>query len=151
MPKNNDNLIYFTFRLNLDNPKHMKIAKVMKNLDPAVYKSINKYMAEAIEFFIDHSEEDTYINHSDAEKSKFVKRSDLDLLQELMCERAVSAAKDEIIRLLGVNGVVKVQVTEDAPKIGTDAVEAQPQTENSEVDEIVEGLALEWANKLGGA
>lgn len=46
MAKNSDNLIYFTLRLNLDNPQHMKVGKVLKNLNPERYKSANKYMID---------------------------------------------------------------------------------------------------------
>lgn len=51
MAKNSDNLIYFTLRLNLDNPQHMKVGKVLKNLNPKKYKSVNKYMIDVIEYY----------------------------------------------------------------------------------------------------
>lgn len=101
MAKNSDNLIYFTLRLNLDNPQHMKVGKVLKNLNPKQYKSVNKYMIDAIEFFIDHGNDDYYEEFVEPDKCRFVRKEDFDSLQEKICEKAIMSAKDEIIRLLG--------------------------------------------------
>lgn len=101
MAKNSDNLIYFTLRLNLDNPQHMKVGKVLKNLNPKKYKSVNKYMIDAIEFFIDHGNDDSYAEFAEPDKCRFVRKEDFDSLQEKICEKAIMSAKDEIIRLLG--------------------------------------------------
>lgn len=129
MAKNSDNLIYFTLRLNLDNPQHMKVGKVLKNLNPERYKSANKYMIDAIDFFIDHGNDDTYAEFVEPDKCRFVRKEDFDYLQEKVCEKAIMSAKDEIIRLLGDivvrnegfapvskqnNDVVSVDISEDS-------------------------------------
>lgn len=129
MAKNSDNLIYFTLRLNLDNPQHMKVGKVLKNLNPERYKSANKYMIDAIDFFIDHGNDDSYVEFVEPDKCRFVRKEDFDYLQEKVCEKAIMSAKDEIIRLLGDivvrnegfapvskqnNDVVSVDISEDS-------------------------------------
>lgn len=129
MAKNSDNLIYFTLRLNLDNPQHMKVGKVLKNLNPERYKSANKYMIDAIDFYIDHGNDDTYAEFVEPDKCRFVRKEDFDYLQEKVCEKAIMSAKDEIIRLLGDivvrnegfapvskqnNDVVSVDISEDS-------------------------------------
>lgn len=49
-----DNLITNTFRLNMNNPTHVKINKVLKNLNPKIYKSRNQFLIDAAVFFIEH-------------------------------------------------------------------------------------------------
>ena len=49
-----DNLITNTFRLNMNNPTHVKINNVLKNLNPKIYKSRNQFLIDAAVFFIEH-------------------------------------------------------------------------------------------------
>ena len=53
------NMVCATFRLNMDNPQHVKINEVIKRLNPKIYKSKNQFLIEAALFYIEHyGEED---------------------------------------------------------------------------------------------
>ena len=42
-----ENLVYNSFRLNMNNPQHVKINNVLKNLNPKIFKSRNQFIADA--------------------------------------------------------------------------------------------------------
>lgn len=44
----------YSYRTYLDNPQHVKINQILQNLDKINYKSKNKFISDAIEYYIDH-------------------------------------------------------------------------------------------------
>jgi hypothetical protein len=56
-----ENIVCGTFRLNMNNPQHVKINEVMKNLNPKIYKSRNQFLVEAAIFYIEHYGEDAFM------------------------------------------------------------------------------------------
>lgn len=94
----NDNYLHFTLRLNMDIPEQMRIARALKNVDSTKYKSQNKYIMDAIEFFMNYSDEGV---EADTEKTKFVRKEELSEIEKRISKKAIMTAKDEVIRLLG--------------------------------------------------
>lgn len=46
--------IHYGFRLNINNPKQLKIHKVLRDLDPDLYRTKSDYIVEALEFYSDN-------------------------------------------------------------------------------------------------
>lgn len=59
MPK--ENIAGFSLRLNLDNEQHMRIYKVLHDLNVDIHKSKNQFMVEALDFYLRSFEEDDLV------------------------------------------------------------------------------------------
>lgn len=116
-----DNLLYYIFRLNVNNPQHVKLNNVLKDLD-SEYMSKNQFLVDAAEFYIDHMGEEN-ITISDAERKAarqgYVTRIEYDEMKERLKLEAMTEARNEVIQLLGgmlagsrLNGVNVIQQTE---------------------------------------
>lgn len=135
MPKAQDNVLIINFRLNIDNPQHMKIAKVINNLNPEIYKSKNKYIADALEFFIDNYGSDAFTLNKAVEENSFIKKKDFNEMRIKIEEEAVTAARNEVIRLLG--GIVMNSGNATRITAQEDETEHQP-------DETLRDLVSDW-------
>ena len=47
----NDNIVFRSFRMNMDNPQHVKVNEILCNIDKDVCKSKNQFVIDAIEFY----------------------------------------------------------------------------------------------------
>ena len=139
-----DNLLYYSFRLNVNNPQHVKINNVLKDLDPE-YKSKNQFLVDAAEFYIDHMGEEN-ITVSGAERKAarkgYVTRAEYDEMKERLKQEVMTEARNEVIRLLGgmlagsrLNGVNVIQQTEKPSQVSEEIIE----------DEVLEELAGSWS------
>lgn len=135
MPKAQDNVLIINFRLNIDNPQHMKIAKVINNLNPDIYKSKNKYIADALEFFIDNYGSDAFTLNKAVEDNSFIKKKDFNEMRTKIEEEAVTAARNEVIRLLG--GIVMNSGNMTRITAQKDETEHQP-------DDTLRDLVSDW-------
>jgi len=98
-----DNLLYYSFRLNVNNPQHVKVNNVLKDLDPG-YKSRNQFLVDAAEYYIDHmGEENITISGAErkAARKGFVTRTEFDEMKERLRQDVMTEARNEVIRLLG--------------------------------------------------
>ena len=76
-----DNLITNTFRLNMNNPTHVKINNVLKNLNPKIYKSRNQFLIDAAVFFIEHYGDESFMECKEVEEIHFVTQ-DVEFLEK---------------------------------------------------------------------
>ena len=96
-----DNLITNTFRLNMNNPTHVKINNVLKNLNPKIYKSRNQFLIDAAVFFIEHYGDESFMERKEDEEIHFVTQDELEVIKKEMIQNAMTEARREVIRLLG--------------------------------------------------
>lgn len=96
-----DNLITTSFRLNMNNPKHVKINNVLKNLNPQIYKSRNQFLIDAAVFFIEHYGDENFMERKENEEIHFVTREELEVIKKELFQTAMTEARREVIRLLG--------------------------------------------------
>ncbi len=96
-----DNLVSNTFRLNMNNPKHVKINKVIKNLNPKIYKSINQFMVDALDFYIDHYGDEKFMKSKRESERTFVTHEEINIVKKELMQAAMTEARREVIRLLG--------------------------------------------------
>lgn len=142
-----DNLLYNSFRLNVKNPRHVKIHNVLKNLNPS-YKSKNQFLVEAVEYYIDHiGEEDLTIkkNKKVSPEHDYVTKEELEVMKQDICNQAMTEARNEVIRLLG--GMVAGMHTMN-PGYGmmpANSYTTEPKNEEPE-DVVMQELAQAWAD-----
>lgn len=96
-----DNLITNSFRLNMNNPTHVKINNVLKNLNPKIYKSRNQFLIDAAVFFIEHYGDESFMECKEVEEIHFVTQDELEVIKKEMIQNAMTEARREVIRLLG--------------------------------------------------
>lgn len=96
-----DNLITTSFRLNMNNPKHVKINNVLKKLNPQIYKSRNQFLIDAAIFFIEHYGDENFMERKENEEIHFVTREELEVIKNELVQTAMTEARREVIRLLG--------------------------------------------------
>ena len=128
-----DNLITNTFRLNMNNPTHVKINNVLKNLNPKIYKSRNQFLIDAAVFFIEHYGDESFMERKEVEEIHFVTQDELEVIKKEMIQNAMTEARREVIRLLGgviagaksVNQEVNNNITSSVPLKAVDSTGAE--------------------------
>lgn len=149
MARRNDHEIKSSFRLNMLNPQHVKINRVIQNLNPDIYKSKNQFLIEACQFYIDHYGEEDLMEKADKKEASYLLQEDLEGIRKEIKEAAVTEARKEVIKLLGgvISGMNFNLQPVRAPAVGGEA----PETEDSVMEDAdVAGFAMGWMAKGDG-
>lgn len=138
-----DNIVVHNLRLNLDNPQHQKINKVLQDLNPDIFKSKNRFLADAVEMYIDSFEKEDLTkeeNRKKAQRQEYISREDLEEIKNEIRYELLTEVRNEVIKLLG--GVVAgMQVGQGTPVANS----IKQEVTEDEVDETMEKLALSWS------
>jgi hypothetical protein len=139
-----ENLIYNSFRLNMNNPQHVKINNVLKNLNPKIFKSRNQFIADAVEFYSEHYGDESFIEHNKEHEIQFVTLEEIEEIKTELIEIDMTEARKEVIRLLG--GVISgMQVLN--PATNSNVAISVPDQQD---DEVVSEWALKCMNNEEG-
>lgn len=96
-----DNIANHSLRLNLNNEQHLRVHKVLKDLNISIHKSLNQFLVEAVDFYVKSFNEEDLTNQALMQKQegdRYITRVDLlEIKKEIHDE-----VKDEIIRLFGI-------------------------------------------------
>ena len=134
-----DHIIKQSCRFNIKNPQHRKVNDVLVNLDPEICKSKSQFLINAAEYYIDHFGKEAFVTVSKDEK-EYVTRTELENLKRQMIDAAVSAAKDEIIRIsLGAK-----DEAETASYISRTRMDSQKEEEEPQDDDTISDYALSY-------
>ena len=93
------NICYHNVRINLDNEQHCRVHRVLSKLNKKVHKSVNQFIVDAVDFYINSMNDENLVEDAVAQKKDagYITRDDLDGIRaELKNE-----VKDEMIMLLG--------------------------------------------------
>ena len=143
-------------RLNLDNPKHIKIHKALENINHDVYKSKNQMIIEALEFYINNFGNEKHLENEEKNSSKFVKKEVFDrnideVKEQIGCIRKDirDVVKDEIIKALGnvaSNGNNKAEnISKAVDEINREVNLMDYQEDDTDnEDDVVVSLAKGW-------
>ncbi len=93
-----DHIIKHTCRFNIKNEQHRRVNEFLSTLSPDICKSKSQFMITATAYYIDHFGEEL-IAEPAKKKGTYVTKEELEVLQQKMIDAAISAAKDEIIRI----------------------------------------------------
>lgn len=134
-----EHIVRHTCRFNVKKPQHKRINEVLANLNSDVCKSKSQFMIDAIEYYIDNFGKEAFVT---VKKSQidYVTREELDRLEERIIREAVTAAKDEMLRIsLGAKeDKVSQTYVAEPPK------ELSRQEEEIIDDEIISNLAMSY-------
>lgn len=139
-----ENLIYNSFRLNMNNPQHVKINNVLKNLNPKIFKSRNQFIADAVEFYSEHYGDESFLENNEEHQIQFVTQEEIGKIKSELIDIAMTEARKEVIRLLG--GVISgMQVLN--PATNSNVPISVPEQQD---DEVVSEWALKCMNNEEG-
>lgn len=142
MKKNN--VVFRSFRMNMDNPQHVKVNEILSNIDKDVYKSKNQFIVDAIEFYVDHFGKETFIKKEE-ETRHYICMEDLEKIKADLTESVMTEARRELIRLLGA--AVSGRAMFEAPRPEAAEV-SDDEPEEVKDDEVVSGLATSWMPEM---
>ena len=104
------NIVFRSYRLNLDNEQQRRVNKVLAELNTDIHKSVNQFITDAIDFYANSFESENLLQDAGERKKKeeqYISKSDLDGMREEL----KNDVKNEIIMLLGAalgGGVARV-------------------------------------------
>ena len=94
------NIVFRSYRLNLDNEQQRRVNKVLAELNTDIHKSVNQFITDAIDFYANSFESENLLKDAGERKKKeeqYISKSDLDGIREEL----KNDVKNEIIMLLG--------------------------------------------------
>lgn len=81
MAHSDENTVFCSFRMYLSNPQHLRIAKALKQLERDKTKSKNQFIADAVEYYLDHQNAakngQDYITRNELERMKIELREEI--------------------------------------------------------------------------
>ena len=94
------NIVFRSYRLNLDNEQQRRVNKVLAELNTDIHKSVNQFITDAIDFYANSFGDENLLRETGGQKKKeeqYISKSDLDGIREEL----KNEVKNEIIMLLG--------------------------------------------------
>ena len=94
------NIIFRSYRLNLDNEQYRRVNKVLAELNTDIHKSVNQFITDAIDFYTNSFGDENLLKETGEQKKKeeeYISKRDLDGIREEL----KNDVKTEIIMLLG--------------------------------------------------
>jgi len=150
------NIVFRSYRLNLDNEQQRRVNKVLAGLNKEIHKSVNQFITDAIDFYAGSFEDENLQKGAGGRKEKeerYISKSDLDGIREEL----KNDVKNEIILLLGAalgGGMARMAEGGMGKQDGkTGAGETEngntQKTENSNMQETADPTMLELVDNWG--
>lgn len=140
----NENIVFRSFRMNMDNPQHVKVNEILSNIDKDVCKSKNQFVIDAIEFYVDQYGKETFTKNEEGTRH-YIRIEDLEKIKKEIEEAVLTESRREVIRILGTavsgRGIYQTAVQPAA----NEATEIDDEPED---DEVVSGLASGWMPEM---
>ncbi len=140
----NDNIVFRSFRMNMDNPQHVKVNEILCNIDKDVCKSKNQFVIDAIEFYVDHYGKESFTKNEEGTRH-YIRIEDLEKIKAEIEEAVLTESRREVIRILGtaVSGRGIYQST--VQPVNNEPLEIEDDPED---DDVVSGLASSWMPEM---
>lgn len=96
----NPDVASHSLRLNLRNEKHLRVEKALEQINPKIFKSLNEFMIDAIDFYIKYLDGENIAIRADKglQDNQWATKEELEEMK-LVIEKNV---KEEVIQLLGM-------------------------------------------------
>lgn len=126
MARSDENVVFCSFRMYLDNPQHLRIAKALKQLENDKTKSKNQFIADAVAHYLDHLD-------NEKNGQNYVTRSELENMKIGLREEILTILRNEFVRIYPPYPIAAMTARQ---------VREQPTEE--EPDDIVMDLVSDW-------
>lgn len=151
-----DRTVKFTVRLNMLNPAHVTINKVLNELDLDIFKSKNQFFIDAATYYIENYGQEELTLSKKEKEPEFVSTEDMEVIEERIRQAAKEEARQEankeVMTMVGSllaaiqagGGAMSVMNKADAAmETGTKSI-SDDESEDYEEDEILVQSALRW-------
>lgn len=141
--KNKDDVIQYTFRLNLTNHDHLAIHQILQNLNKGVYKSQNNFITDSILRNIRNYTREELLSDAALEQehnTEYIKRIELEDLEQ----RVTGKVMKEVVTLLcsSLAGRTSLPVTPQRVEKAESISENETSVED---DEVLSSLSNVWS------
>ena len=95
------NIVYRSYRLNLDNEQQRRVNKVLAELNTEIHKSVNQFITDAIDFYANSFENEDLLKETAERKKKeeqYISKSDLDGIREELKNEVKTHKRNELRR-----------------------------------------------------
>lgn len=96
----NPDVASHSLRLNLRNEKHLRVEKALEQINPKIFKSLNEFMIDAIDFYIKYLDGENIAIKADKslQDNQWATKEELEKMKQVI-EKNV---REEVIQLLGM-------------------------------------------------
>ena len=151
-----DRTVKFTVRLNMLNPAHVTINKVLNELNLDIFKSKNQFFIDAATYYIENYGQEELTQPKKEKEPEFVSTEDMEAIEERIRQAAKEEARQEankeVMTMVGSllaaiqtgGGAMSVMNKADAAmETGTKSI-SDEESEDYEEDETLVQSALRW-------
>ena len=89
-----DRTVKFTVRLNMLNPAHVTINKVLNELNLDIFKSKNQFFIDAATYYIENYGQEELTQPKKEKEPEFVSTEDMEAIEERIRQAAKEEARD---------------------------------------------------------
>lgn len=152
-----DRTVKFTVRLNMLNPAHVAINRVLNELNLDIFKSKNQFFIDAATYYIENYGQEA-LTHQKKEP-EYVSTEDMDAIEQRIRQAAKEEARreanKEVMTMVGSllaaiqagGGTMPVMNQDDvAVRAGMESI-SDDESENYEEDEALVQNALNWMER----
>ena len=142
-----DRTVKFTVRLNMLNPAHVTINKVLNELDLDIFKSKNQFFIDAATYYIENYGQEELTLSKKEKEPEFVSTEDMEVIEERIRQAAKEEARQEankeVMTMAGGGAMSVMNKADAAMETGTKSI-SDEESEDYEEDETLVQSALRW-------
>ena len=154
-----DRTVKFTVRLNMLNPAHVTINKVLNEVNLDIFKSKNQFFIDAVTYYIENYGQEELTQPKKKKTPQYVSTDDMDIIEERIRQAAKEEARQEankeVMTMVGSmlaaiqagGGTMPVMnKTDVAVGVGMKSI-SDEESEDYEEDEALVQNALSWMER----
>ena len=154
-----DRTVKFTVRLNMLNPAHVTINKVLNELNLDIFKSKNQFFIDAATYYIENYGQEELTQPKKEKEPEFVSTEDMDAIEQRIRQAAKEEARQEankemmtrvgsLLAAIQAGGGTMLVISPDNVAVGavTKSI-SDEESEDYEEDEALVQNALGWMEK----
>ena len=147
-----DRTVKFTLRLNMLNPAHVNINKVLSELDMDIFKSKNQFFIDAATYYIEHFGREALTEPKDKKESQFISTEEMAVIEERIRQEAREEARQEANKEV-MSMVGSMLAAMQANKGEISIIQQQADTDDNAdsdavvYDDVIAQRALNWMEK----
>lgn len=148
----NDRTVKFTLRLNMLNPAHVTINKVLSELDMNIFKSKNQFFIDAATYYIEHYGREALTEPKEKKEPQFISTEEMAVIEERIRQEAREEARQEankeVMNMVG-SMLAAMQANNAVMPIIQQQAGADDNTDSGDefYDDVIAQSALDWMKK----
>lgn len=148
----NDRTVKFTLRLNMLNPAHVNINKVLSELDMDIFKSKNQFFIDAATYYIEHFGREALTEPKEKKEPQFISAEEMAVIDERIRQEAREEARQEankeIMSMVG-SMLAAMQANKGAISIIQQQADTDDNADSDDdfYDDVIAQSALNWMEK----